>query len=290
MENLKNIRLLSTIAGDIIGSKYEFNNIHTKEFELFDNDMYFTDDTVLTVATMDALLEIDKLIPYMFSKDGIKNSLNDMTEIFSRKYYEYGNKYNSPKYSYGCKFRKWLASADRRPYGSYGNGSVMRIAPIAYYLKYALNGDEYFNELEVQMPLASARCTHNSNEGMLGAVNVTKMIKVLLDGSEKARLRRFASNRYNIPKKLDSMQSFDETCAGTIPFSVACFLEAYSLEDSIRNAISIGGDSDTIAIITASLSEAYYGGDEDINAQVIKYLDYDLLKIIMKFNKMIERC
>jgi len=229
--------MIGAIVGDIIGSRFEHHNYKKTNFELFDRWCRFTDDTVLTVATADALLH------------GY-----DYAEAY-KKWHDY-----YPRKGYGPSFLQWigrwnLTSAKPPPYSSFGNGSAMRVSPIGW----------VFDSLEDTLSEAkrSAEVTHNHPEGIKGAQAVAGIIFLARTGVDKQELRKFVSDRfgYNLNRTLDEIRptyKFDMTCQGSVPESIIAFLESSSFEDAIRKAVSIGGDSDTIACITGSLSSAYY--------------------------------
>lgn len=272
------MRLLNTIAGDIIGSKYEFNNIHTKDFELFQDDMYYTDDTVLTIATVDALIEINKRYTEE-SYDFIEDIEEKLINIFKEKYYTYGNKYNDSKLLYGSNFLKWLSNTYEKayPYNSFGNGSAMRVSPIAWYSK-------SIKEVRI-LAKCSASVTHNHPYGIKGAVDIAESIFKLLNYYE-SKDKIIKESRYVVPSEI-SNALFDETCEGTIPYAYKCFIDSNSTEDAIRNAVSCGVDSDTLGIITASLAEAYYHEDEEISKKVLGYLEKEFILKLSDFNNVL---
>ena len=225
--------MLGAIAGDIIGSRFEWHNHKSKEFDLFSDDSHFTDDTVLTVALADSLL----------SGTPFASSLKD----YYRRY---------PGAGYGGRFQQWAASDFSHPYGSYGNGSAMRVSPVGW----------YFNDLSTVLSEArnSAAVTHDHPEGIKGAQATAAAIFLARSGENKADIRDFIVARfgYRFDFTLDDIRPyyrFDVTCQDSVPQALQAFFEAYNFEDAIRNAISIGGDSDTIACITGGIAEAFYG-------------------------------
>ena len=250
--------LYGAIAGDIIGSWYEGNNVKTKNFPLFPLFAEFTDDTVLTVATADALMNH---IPY------------------ADAYRKWGRLF--PHAGYGGSFRRWLASPNPAPYNSWGNGSAMRISPIGFYCK---------NEAEVlREAKASAEVTHNHPEGIRGAQAAALAVHLAARGAEKLRIKREMETRFGYDlssRTLDDIRpeySFDVSCMGTLPVALLAFLESTDYEDAVRNAVSVGGDSDTIAAITGSLAEAYYGVPEDIWAEASGFLTDELRENVEEF-------
>lgn len=250
--------MLGAIGGDFIGSVFEFNNVKTKDFGLFSRKSRFTDDTVLTIATMDALL-------------------HDMD--FARAYQEWYRLY--PDAGYGGSFREWAASESREPYGSWGNGSAMRVSPVGF----------YYNSLEdvLDMAEASARVTHNHPEGVKGAQATAACIYLAKSEKSKEELRSYVEKEfgYKLDFTLDDIRptyKFDVSCQGSVPQAVVAFLESTDYEDAIRNAISIGGDSDTIAAITGGIAEAYYQEIPDfIKKEIIKELPVKMQNMIDAF-------
>ncbi len=250
--------MLGAIAGDIIGSPYEFNPIKTIEFPLFTGDSAFTDDTVLTVAVADCILNNGDYAVYVK---------------------EYGRRYANA--GYGGMFRNWLASSNNEPYNSFGNGSAMRVSPVGF----------AFDSLEEVLAQArkSAIITHNHPEGIKGAQAVAVAIFLARTGSSKDYIREYIEKNtgYNLRQKLDDIRpdyTFDVTCQGSVPQSIIAFLESNSYEDAIRKAISLGGDADTMACIAGGIAEAYYGDiPESILSEVRRILDPRLLDIANKF-------
>lgn len=225
--------MIGAIAGDIIGSVYEFNNIKTKAFPLFSPLSRFTDDTVLTVAIANAIISG---IPYV-----------DSIRAFGKAY---------PNAGYGKAFKKWLFSDNGKPYNSWGNGSAMRVSPVGF----AFNTiDEVLKEAKL-----SAEITHNHPEGIKGAQATALAIYLARKGAGRDIIKKEIHNwfGYNLERSVDEIRenyTYDISCQGTVPEAIICFLESRSYEDAIRNAISIGGDSDTLACITGGISEAFYG-------------------------------
>ncbi|GAG27562.1 unnamed protein product, partial [marine sediment metagenome] len=249
---------LGTVIGDIVGYPYEFNNIKTKDFELFTEKSQFSDDTVLTVALAHSILD-DK--PY---------------EGYLERY---GKKY--PHAGYGGNFVKWIWLANKKPYNSWGNGSAMRVSPIAW---------AYDDEITVmEKAKESAECTHNHPEGIKGAQAIALAIYMARVGGQKKDIKGTIEDLfdYDINESCDSLRKwykFDVSCKGTVPPAIRCFLESNNFEQAIRLAVSIGGDSDTLAAITGSIAEAYYGGiPKEILVKIVNLLDDDLLDVIRRF-------
>jgi len=267
------------IFGDIVGSVYEFNNIRTKEFELFDENCEFTDDTVMTLAVANALLIFDDMTREKNCPDvPSRNNLNYFKEILIKEMHTLGEKY--PYAGYGGRFGCWLAKKGTEPYGSYGNGSAMRVSPVAWYAN-------SFEEA-IGLAKASAEITHNHPEGIKGAVVTSGATYLARTGSSMDDIKAFVGEYYKIDFTLDGIRptyEFNETCQNTVPQAMQAFFESNSFEDAIRNAISIGGDSDTLAAITGAVAEAYYGMNGDQINAVRSRLDTQLLNILKKFQK-----
>lgn len=230
--------MYGAIIGDICGSYYEFGDHRTKSKNpfLFQNGSKFTDDTVMTIATMKWYI------------DGKKNPIET--------YYRwYGLKY--PKAGYGGMFRQWLADSTMGPYQSFGNGSAMRVSPVAW-MNNCLK--DILKDAKI-----TAECTHNDPEGIKGAQATASAIYLARIGQTKNYIKAYISNNfgYDLERKLDNIRPnyhFDSTCQGSVPEAIICFLEGRSYEETIKLAISLGGDADTQAAIAGSIAEAYYGG------------------------------
>jgi len=247
--------MLGAIIGDIVGSRFEFNNHRSTEFEFFHPQCTFTDDTVMTVAVADAILN---------------------SKPFGQTMHEYGNRY--PGRGYGGRFAHWLMSDNPRPYDSFGNGSAMRVSPCAFLAK----GNR---EQALTWAAASAVCTHNHPEGIKGALSVTDCILLAQAHLPKEEIRRHIVRLYGYKLDFTIAQlrphyHFDETCQGSVPQAIQAFLESDSFEHAIRLAISLGGDSDTIANITGGIAEAYYGIPADMKAQALTFLPQQMQSIL----------
>lgn len=254
------------IIGDIVGSIYEFDNIRTKEFKLFSSDCFFTDDTVMTVAVAKSLLDSDG------DYDAFARNTVDNLRIFGRKY---------PNAGYGGRFRVWLNEGYTYPYNSFGNGSAMRVSACGFAARTL--------EEAVQLAYNSAYCTHNHFEGIRGACAAAVAIFLARNGKSKEEIKEYICKYYyEIDFTLDEIRdtySFNETCQETVPQALEAFFESDDFEDAIRNAISIGGDSDTLAAITGGVAQAYYGIPDEIIAQARTYLDDFLLETVDRFNE-----
>ena len=250
--------MIGAIAGDIIGSVFEFSPIKTTEFPLFSADSTFTDDSILTIAVADCILN---------AKD------------YAHTIKEYGRSY--PYGGYGGRFRDWLSSDSYEPYNSFGNGSAMRVSPVGF----------VFDSLEQTLGEAkkSAEVTHNHLEGIKGAQAVASAIFLARQGKSKEDIQGYVENtfKYDLSQKLDDIRPdyrFDETCQGSVPQSIIAFLESEDYEDAIRKSISLGGDSDTMACIAGGIAEAYYKVIPDYIVNTVREkLDRKLLDILDSF-------
>lgn len=255
--------MIGAIAGDVIGSIYEFREWKSKDFPLLGDLCSFTDDTVLTGAIALAVLEG---LPY-------RNVVRDL-----------GKKY--PHCGYGGMFKEWLFFGDREPYYSFGNGSAMRVSPVGF---------AYNTEAEVlEEARKTAEFTHDHPEGIKGAQATALPIFRARTGASKEDIRTEIADRfeYDLSRTVDEIRPdyfFDETCQGTVPEAIISFLDSETYEDAIRNAISLGGDADTLACITGGIAHAFYGGVPEEIAQWTKQrLDPVLLEITESFCETYE--
>jgi len=247
--------MLSAMIGDIVGSVYEWHNIKTKDFPLFSKRCFFTDDTVLTAATAQAI----------FCGMGFSEAYQD----FARRY---------PGRGYGGNFSQWIWTEDPQPYNSWGNGSAMRVSPVGF----------AFNDIETVLAEAkrSAEVTHNHPEGIKGAQSTALAIFMSRKGVSKDEIREEIVERfgYDLDRSMDEIRpgyAFDVSCQGSVPEAIIAFLESTDFEDAIRNAISLGGDSDTIACITGGIAEAFYGGiPQTIKDKGMSYLPDEFIGIL----------
>ena len=257
--------MLGAIVGDIVGSIYEFNNHRSKDFPLFGEGCDFTDDTVLTVAVADCLMSEGNYAEYIKS--------------YARKYTGRG---------YGGRFAQWIESDSMEPYNSWGNGSAMRVSPVGF----------YFDNLQRVSFEAkrSAEVTHNHPEGIKGAQATAAAIILARKGQDKELIKTHISKlfNYDLNRTLDQIRpvyQFNESCQETVPEAIIAFLESTDFEDAIRNAISLGGDSDTLACITGGIAEAFYGGvPKDIAEKALSYLDPDMREVVEEFREWRSLC
>ena len=260
--------MIGAILGDIIGSRHEFLNTKTKDFKLMTiEDNFITDDTYMTIAIADAILKA-------------KDDLDQLSQYAKTSMLYIGNKYPS---GYGTLFRKWLKSEDPQPYGSYGNGSAMRVSACGFY---------YQNEHDViKCAEEVTKVTHNHPEGMKAARVTALSIFYLKNGMSKKDLKKIMSKEYNLFDKIENIRNyykFTEDAKYTMKPALLAFLESTDFIDAIRNAVSLGGDADTIGAITGSLAQAYYGIPKDLYIQAEPYIYHDeLIKIVNKFEKVV---
>lgn len=278
--------MLGAIIGDIVGSVYEWNNIKTKDFPLFREDCFFTDDTVMTVATAEAVMR------------------GGRTDDFIDAYKKWGRMY--PDAGYGGRFLGWIFSGERGPYDSWGNGSAMRVSPCAWVMdckSYAKTRS--FPPHGWEIAARSAEVTHNHPEGVRGAQAVAAAIFLCRFYSEghagpwtieelKAGVKKLVEGRfgYDLSFSLDEIRPgyrFDVGCEGSVPQAIRAFLESTDFEDTVRNAVSIGGDSDTLAAISGSIAEAAYGIPEWIRKKALSYLDGPILDLCRRWDEFLSR-
>lgn len=271
--------MIGAIIGDIVGSRFEFNNHRSKAFELFTDKCFVTDDTIMTLAVAKALLKTDKA--YIKGQKIMGHITTRLDEEYLDRLSEntvvamqaIGRNY--PNCGYGGRFGQWMFSENPQPYGSYGNGAAMRISPVGVIA-------ESVDEVKL-LSRAVTSVSHNHVEGLKGAEATAMAIFLARTGHSKDQIREYIlENYYEIDFSLDEIRDsyqFNETCQGTVPQAIQAFLEADSFEDAIRNAISIGGDSDTLAAITGSIAEAYYGVPDELVEKTLGYLDDELMGI-----------
>ncbi len=260
--------MIGAIYGDIAGSVYEFNNIKTKDFQMFSQGCEFTDDTVMTVAVAEALLQYENACEH----------LGDFKNTLIGTMHKYGKKY--PGAGYGGRFGFWLYTESTEPYNSYGNGSAMRVSPVAWY---AGTLDE-----ALALARATAEITHDHEEGVKGAVVTAGAAFLARAGESKEAVLDFVKRYYDMNFTLDEIRptyAFNETCQDTVPQAMQAFFESASFEDAIRCGISIGGDSDTLCAITGAVAEAYYGISESEKEKALSYLDTDMRETVSQFTQ-----
>ena len=260
--------MIGTVIGDVVGSVYEFDNIRRKDFPLFSEECEATDDSIMAIAVADAIMEAqDKGAPFQ--------------QVLCEKFRSYGARYPYPMGSYGGNFSLWLRDENMGPYNSCGNGSAMRVAACGF----AARNLEEARELAAQ----SAAVTHNHPDGIAGAQAVAEAIFLARHGGSKQDIENAVKQYYpEIPESIEALQKtyhWGSLCSDTVPQAVACFLQSDSFEDAIRNAISIGGDSDTLGAITGGIAEAFYGVPEEIAQEAKDRTPPELVEVLERFEK-----
>lgn len=252
--------MLGAIAGDIIGSAHEFQQKKTMDFPLFAESSRFTDDTVLTVAVADCLLTG---APYV------------------ERFHEYTRDY--PDRCYGLRFWRWVESGSREPYNSWGNGAAMRVSPVGL-ARPTL--EEVLCEAK-----RSAEVAHDHPEGVRGAQATAAAVFLARQGESKARIRQFIQTKfaYDLNRTVEDIRptySFNESCQGTVPEAIIAFLDSSDYEETVRLAISLGGDADTLACIAGGIAEPFYGGvPKDIAELAMARLDDRLRDVVLRFSR-----
>ena len=260
--------MYGAILGDIIGSPYEFDRgDKTKDFPLFGRDAYFTDDSIMTLAVAEAFMDVSE----EESDEAIKKKV-------SRSLLKWGRKY--PFAGYGTSFLGWLYDDDPKPYGSFGNGSAMRVSPVAW----------FFDELETVLRMArlSAEVTHDHPEGIKGAQATAAAIFLARKGIKKEKIKEYIEMvfGYDLSRSCDEIRPFYrhvESCMETVPEAITAFLEGNSFEDVIRTAVSLGGDADTLTAIAGSIAEAYYGVPEWLKEECEKRIEPEMRWVLERF-------
>ena len=252
--------MLGAILGDIVGSPYEFdhNNYKHKDFPLLSEKSHFTDDTVMTVAVAVGLIDGKGLPERTFC------AVQHEMRFWGREY---------PHAGYGGMFRRWLHAENPKPYGSFGNGSAMRVAAAGW----------LFDTLDktLEMAKVTAEVTHNHPEGIKGAQATAAAIFLARTGHSKPEIKQYVEQTfgYDLNRTCDEIRPtyhHVETCQETVPEAIIAFLESVSFEDALRNAVSLGGDSDTLACITGGIAEAFYGMPQELRDETLKRLPEDI--------------
>lgn len=268
--------MYGAFMGDIVGSRYEFDEIKTKDFTLFSYDCDFTDDSVMTVAVASAVIRA-----YELSQSGETDI--PLSRFMVEEMQKFGHKYPNPKGAYGGNFIRWLKTEDPQPYNSFGNGSAMRVSPCGIV---AVTLEEAQELAEI-----SAKVSHNHPEGIKGAKAVASAVFLAGNGADKDEIRRYIEdNYYTLDFTIDEIRPsyyFDVSCQGSVPQAIECFLESTDFEDAIRNVVSIGGDCDTTGAIAGAIAYAYYnrlGGEYKAQAQELS----DVIKLMFLPAEFVE--
>lgn len=252
--------IIGAIIGDVAGSRFECANTKKTDFDLFVPWSRFTDDTVMTIAVAEWL------------KNG--GNLSAVMQKWGWRY---------PGAGYGGMFCQWLKSEDPHPYNSFGNGSAMRVSPVGFFCETL---DKVLETARV-----TAEVSHNHPQGIKGAQAIASAIFLARTGASKGKIRDYieAEFGYNLRRTCDDIRpiySFDVTCQGSCPEAIVAFLDSHDYESAIRLAVSLGGDSDTIACMTGGIAAAYYGVPEDMITSVMPYLSEDILQVIEDFDSL----
>lgn len=256
--------MLGALIGDIAGSPYEWSNCKSKDFPLLEPRCRMTDDSVMTAAVASAVLmgDLENLDAFR------QNVITEMRRL--------GNQF--PGLGYGPRFERWLKAEDPQPYHSLGNGSAMRVSPVAW-------AAESLSQC-LSLAKASAEVTHDHPDGIAGACCVAGAVYLARTGADKEAIRDHVTRYYPLNFTLDEIREayqFDVSCAGSVPQAMEAFLEAADFEDAIREAVSIGGDSDTIACMAGAVAAAFYGIPRDIREAALPFLEGEVRNIFDRF-------
>lgn len=262
--------MYGAILGDMIGAPYEFDRGNkTKDFPLFSDESEYTDDTVMTIAVADALSGVPAGAEEAVIRENLIDSMHHWGELY-------------PYAGYGVKFDRWLHEGLREPYGSFGNGSAMRVSSVGW----------LYNTLDETRRIArlTAEVTHNHPEGIKGAEATAAAIYMARNGSSKDQIRQYAMDEfgYDLSRTCDEIRPgyyHVETCQETVPEAITAFLEGESFEDVIRTAVSLGGDCDTLTCIAGGIAEAFYGVPDEMRKECRRRLPEDMLEVLDWFDR-----
>lgn len=263
---------IGAIIGDIVGSRFEFDNHRDKDFRLFTAECFPTDDSIMTMAVARALREVIDARGDAVPRDD-PGLLADLRVATIRWMREAGRRY--PDCGFGGRFFDWIFSANPRPYNSFGNGAAMRVSAVGFAAR---------SEAEVAaLSRAVTDVTHDHPEGVKGAEATAMAIFLARRGATQEEIRsRISADYYPLDFTVDQIRptyAFNETCQDTVPQAITCFLESESFEDCLRTSISLGGDSDTVAAIACSIAEAHFGVPDALRQTALGYLDDYLLEL-----------
>ena len=261
--------MLGAIIGDIAGSRWEFNPTNNYNFQLFSEKNDFTDDTICTIAVADAILQ---------------------GKNYGESIHEWCRRYPHPMGAYGARFKQWVMSNHPMPYGSFGNGSAMRVSPVAMYFKET--------EVAIEEAIKTAECTHNHPEGLKGAAAGAHAISLaikkcngFLESDVHVQIVDMVAERfdYNVHvQEAEVMNVFDETCQGTVPVALWIIHNSNGFEDAIRRAVSLGADADTLGADVGSIAEHIWGIPEWMKEKAMEYLPQEMAEVVVKFYKLIK--
>ena len=261
--------MYGAILGDMVGSPYEFDmGNKSKDFEMWNRRVRFTDDTVMTIAVADAIMSA-----------GVDSEEKEIKDVLVKKMQAWGRRY--PNSDYGGRFIFWLGSREPRPYGSYGNGSAMRVSSVGW----------FYDTIEKTREVArwTAEVTHNHPEGIKGAEATASVIFLARNGASKEEIKDYVIQKfgYDLSRSCDEIRPgyhHDESCQKTVPEAITAFLEGENFEDVIRTAVSLGGDCDTLTCIAGGMAEAFYGIPEEMRTEMRVRLEADMLKVLGEFD------
>lgn len=262
--------MYGAILGDMIGAPYEFDRGNkTKDFEMFNDRVCFTDDSVMTIAVADALMRVSKDA----GDDDVRTAVIQSMQKWGRMY---------PQAGYGQRFFFWLGKKNPQPYGSWGNGSAMRVSSVGW----------LYNSLEEtrRYAMLTAEVTHNHPEGIKGAEAVASAIFMARNGASKKEIKKYIIQEfdYDLSRTCDEIRPgyhHIESCQETVPEALTAFMEGADFEDVIRTAVSLGGDCDTLTCIATSIAEAFYGLPDNMRCECRKRLPKDMLRVLELFDE-----
>ncbi len=262
--------MYGAILGDMVGAPYEFDRGNkSKDFEMWNSKVHFTDDTVMTIAVADAILTA-----------GVDAEEKEIKKVLVEKMQQWGRHY--PYAGYGSRFINWLRATDPMPYGSYGNGSAMRVSSVGW----------LYNTLEKTREVArwTAEVSHNHPEGIKGAEATASVIFMAREGASKEEIKEYVVKEfgYDLSRTCDEIRPgyyHVESCQKTVPEAITAFLEGEDFEDVIRTAVSLGGDCDTLTCIAGAMAEAFYGIPEEMIQNTCDRLGEDMLDVLKNFDE-----
>jgi len=274
--------MLGAIVGDIVGSRFEFMSFKGMDFDLFNHKCFFTDDSVMTLAVAKAIMETEKAYPCLSAGKELDESY---LQVLEKKTVGWMQKIGRlyPSCGFGGMFLKWIFSDDPKPYNSFGNGAAMRVSPAGFAAR---------SEKEaVALAGAVTKTTHNHPEGLKGAEATAVAIYLARMREPKEKIKKKMEEYYDLDFTIEAIRRtylFNESCQETVPQALECFLEAHSFENAIRLAISLGGDSDTLAAIAGGIAEAYYGVPGEIKGKALSYLEGYLLDVYREWEEFVK--
>lgn len=265
--------MLGAIIGDTVGSRFEWHNIHTKKFDFLPDSCYLTDDSIMTIAIAEAILQWDD------NKGREKNNYAMLSDLAIKSMRKWGAKY--PYAGYGGGFRNWLSNPEQGPYNSCGNGAAMRISPVGW--------AAYDLEDCISMSKAVTEVTHNHPDGIMGAEATAVQIFQAIQGQNLRELEDYETKHYySIEYGMDWLSknyTWHSLCDGTCQAAFTCLYESDNFEDAIRNCMSIGGDCDTTGAICGGIAEAVYGIPDNIAERIMDFMGDEQIQVVMDFQE-----